>query len=475
MLEKRLLPLLNSMPQLIQPSKTLEIISEQEDYEQHVFRVLLRSVSGVCAILFVMYLFPYLKTGSWFALTIALTFLAVSAFSTYVLLFTQPARYSTYVGKWLALATWTVFSFGLLQSHEFIHIMALGACIVIVLAAFLEPVRNAYFWAIANVAGYVLTLVVHSVVTMPTIDMGMFYSWVMYGTPVAVLIIVAELGRVTTQHFKSSLVQSQLRARQIHSQKRRLARLANEAEQGRLKAEKADRIKSAFLASMSHELRTPLNAVINFTQFVMDGDAGEVTEQQAELLGAVVSSGRHLLGLINDVLDISKIEAGSLELFIEDDVDLNALVDRVVTIGKSLVLNKPIEIHVHTDADLPHIRCDRQRIFQILINIMSNACKFTDQGEINIRMTHKRDMVEISIADTGPGIAPEDHENVFVAFKQTERGMVRGGGTGLGMAIAKSLTEAHYGKIWLESSLGAGATFLVSLPVESSQLTPVNL
>jgi len=245
-------------------------------------------------------------------------------------------------------------------------------------------------------------------------------------------------------------------------------------DQARERAERSDQVKSAFLASMSHELRTPLNAVINFTRFVIDGDTGPVNEQQTELLTEVVGSAKHLLNLINDVLDMSKIEAGSLNLFIEDDVNLNGLVTNVVSTGRALLAGKPTRLNTEVEENLPPIRADRQRILQILLNIMSNACKFTDEGSITVKVSQKNGEVIIALADTGPGIAPEDQAMVFEAFKQTKTGLRQGGGTGLGMPIARSLAEAHGGRLWLESEFGKGTTFYVALPIKSEVLVPMS-
>jgi signal transduction histidine kinase len=246
-----------------------------------------------------------------------------------------------------------------------------------------------------------------------------------------------------------------------------------EVEAARAQAERSDKVKSAFLASMSHELRTPLNAVINFTLFVVEGDTGAINEQQAELLREVVNSANHLLALINDVLDMSKIEAGSLNLFIEDNINLNNLINNVVSSGRGLVGNKSVSIQTAVDNNLPLIRADRQRVLQILLNIMSNACKFTEAGEIRVNAQRNGDEVLISISDTGPGIADEDKTLVFEPFRQTRTGLRQGGGTGLGMPIAKRLTEAHGGSLWLESEAGKGAVFHVSLPVKSPELVPI--
>jgi signal transduction histidine kinase len=240
----------------------------------------------------------------------------------------------------------------------------------------------------------------------------------------------------------------------------------------RERAERSDQVKSAFLASMSHELRTPLNSIINFTEFVVDGDTGPINDEQKGLLSEVVASGNHLLNLINDVLDMSKIEAGSLKLFVEDDVDLRAILKSSIATGRSLVKDT---VHLETliDENLPLLRGDRQRILQILLNIISNACKFTENGEIKIGAHQEQEQIIISVADTGPGIAVEDQPTVFEAFKQTKTGLRQGGGTGLGMPIAKSLAEAHGGRLWLESVTGKGTTFYVALPIKSAELIPL--
>jgi signal transduction histidine kinase len=248
-----------------------------------------------------------------------------------------------------------------------------------------------------------------------------------------------------------------------------------ELQIARERAEKSDQIKSAFLASMSHELRTPLNAVINFTRFVVDGDTGPVNTEQAELLTEVVNSARHLLNLINDVLDMSKIEAGSLNLFIEDNIDVHSILNSVLNTGRGLLNDKPIEFKTDIPATLPPLRGDRQRILQILLNIVSNACKFTQRGEIKLQVHTDGGQLQVSVMDTGPGIAHDDQELVFEAFKQTRTGMRQGGGTGLGMPIAKSLVEAHGGRIWLESEPNQGTTFYFTLPVKSAELIPMQV
>lgn len=251
------------------------------------------------------------------------------------------------------------------------------------------------------------------------------------------------------------------------------AKLFGETQAARLAAERANEVKSAFLASMSHELRTPLNAVINFTQFVVDGDTGEINDQQQDLLSEVIKSAKHLLDLINDVLDMSKIEAGSLSLFIEDQIKLDHIVSSALLTAQGLLGHKQVSIKRIGQTDMPTIRGDYQRILQVLLNILSNACKFTEAGEIVVNTWVEKGEVLISVKDNGPGIVADDQHLVFEAFKQTKSGIRKGGGTGLGMPIAKNLVEAHGGRLWLESEAGQGATFFIALPIRSDRLVPI--
>jgi signal transduction histidine kinase len=249
-------------------------------------------------------------------------------------------------------------------------------------------------------------------------------------------------------------------------------RAKDATEKAKEEAERASLVKSAFLASMSHELRTPLNAIINFTKFVAKGSMGPVNEEQSETLYEVIDSAKHLLSLINDVLDMSKIESGSLSLFIENNVELPAILDTVIRTAKGLLAEKPVTLETDIAPDLPPLRGDRQRILQVLLNIMANACKFTEAGHIKLRARQVDDEIIFAVEDTGPGITLQDQPAVFEAFKQTETGLRQGGGTGLGMPISKNLVEAHGGRLWLESEPGKGTTFFVALPIESAILAP---
>jgi signal transduction histidine kinase len=187
---------------------------------------------------------------------------------------------------------------------------------------------------------------------------------------------------------------------------------AGRAEQARRAAENANMLKSQFLANMSHELRTPLNSIINFTRILIAGVRGPVNEDQLDYLGRVRQSGEHLLGLINDILDLSKIEAGRLELH-REPLRPSELVESVIGTVASLMKGRPIELIQEIEADLPPIVADRTRIRQILLNLLSNAAKFTESGTITVRVNRMDTELIFGVEDTGIGIAPEYHKTIF--------------------------------------------------------------
>jgi len=240
---------------------------------------------------------------------------------------------------------------------------------------------------------------------------------------------------------------------------------------------KADQLKSQFLANMSHELRTPLNSIIGFSRVILKGIDGPITDLQRQDLNAIYNSGQHLLSLINDILDLSKIEAGKMELMFEDDVNLSEIIQSVLPTVRGLIKDKPIELHVNLDPNVPLVRADPTKIRQILLNLLSNAAKFTEQGSITIQTQIERinfhEEVQISVTDTGIGIAEEDQSKLFEPFSQVDASPTRKtGGTGLGLSISRYLVEMHGGKIGLKSELGKGSTFYFTIPVPGSHQEP---
>ena len=243
------------------------------------------------------------------------------------------------------------------------------------------------------------------------------------------------------------------------------ARLFHEIEEKGRQLEIASKHKSLFLANMSHELRTPLNAILGYTELILDNIYGDISEQIRDVLQRLERNGRHLLGLINEVLDLSKIEAGSLMLALTD-YSMREVVRAAANLVEPLASEKGLALSVDIAADLPPGRGDERRITQVLLNLAGNAIKFTDAGEIRLAATAADGAYLVSVSDTGPGIAELDQQRIFEEFQQAEGSSTRAkGGTGLGLSIAKRIVELHGGRIWLESTLGRGATFRVSLPV----------
>jgi signal transduction histidine kinase len=231
--------------------------------------------------------------------------------------------------------------------------------------------------------------------------------------------------------------------------------------------EAASQHKSEFLANMSHELRTPLNAIIGFSQVLRDEMIGSVNEKQAEYLEDIISSGNHLLSLINDVLDLSKVEAGQVELQMHP-FSLREALERGVVMVRERATEDGVRVAFNADPEVDVVDGDERRIKQVIFNLLSNAVKFTPAGgEIDVSATRVNGEVRVSVADTGPGVAPEDRDRIFEEFQQSETGVGHREGTGLGLALSKRFVELHGGRIWLESELGHGSTFTFALPAGS--------
>jgi signal transduction histidine kinase len=247
------------------------------------------------------------------------------------------------------------------------------------------------------------------------------------------------------------------------------ARLFQEIEEKGRQIEIASQHKSQFLANMSHELRTPLNAILGYTELILDEIYGPAPEKVREVLERVTTNGRHLLGLINEVLDLSKIEAGELELSV-NAYSMADVVHTVVTATESLAKEKNLALNVTAAPDLPTGEGDERRIAQVLLNLVGNAIKFTDEGTVGITVGAENGTFEVKVADTGPGITANDQKEIFEEFHQIDNSNTKEkGGTGLGLAIAKRIVEMHGGRIWVESAPGEGSTFGFSVPLRATQ------
>ena len=243
------------------------------------------------------------------------------------------------------------------------------------------------------------------------------------------------------------------------------ADLVSELRVNNLQLERANRLKSEFLASVSHELRTPMNAIIGYTKLMLDGLDGDLTAQQQTDLFRVAQAADNLLGLINGLLDLAKIEAGKMELNVEE-------VNMIEVAGEALELVRPhadekgLAVRSSIPLSLPTVWADRARVRQVLANMLANAVKFTERGSVTVTAAAAEGWVTISVVDTGVGISPEAQAYVFDEFRQADSSTTRRyGGTGLGLAISKRLVTLHGGRIWVDSEVGRGSTFHFTLPI----------
>jgi len=223
---------------------------------------------------------------------------------------------------------------------------------------------------------------------------------------------------------------------------------------------------------MSHELRTPLNAIIGFSEVLSDRMFGELNQKQEEYLKDIYASGNHLLSLINDILDLSKIEAGRMELDLTE-FDLANAIENALMLIRERAGRRSIALHTSIDNQLGQIQADERKIRQVVLNLLSNAIKFTPEGgRIDVGAVPKDGLVEVSVSDTGVGIAPEDQEAVFEEFRQVGTAEKKAEGTGLGLTLCRKFIELHGGRIWVESQVGQGSTFTFTIPVRRGDYAP---
>jgi len=274
------------------------------------------------------------------------------------------------------------------------------------------------------------------------------------------------LGEVRAAPVVSMMAEDRATLADLNRELIRINRHLREANQ---EIRAADRLKSEFVATISHELRTPLNTIIGFAKFMLNGGAGPLTDMQRTDLSAIYSSGQHLLDLVNDVLDLSKIEAGKVTLN-KELLDFHEIAAGIMSSAIALVGDRPIELKEEIDPQIPPIYADRQRVRQIILNLVSNATKFTDEGHIALRVKPITDSDKpyllCAVEDTGIGICQEDIPTVFEAFRQVDSSSARRAqGTGLGLPISRRLAELHGGRMWLESEEGMGTTIYFTLPL----------
>ena len=270
--------------------------------------------------------------------------------------------------------------------------------------------------------------------------------------------------RVRERTAELSQTNAQL-TQEIHQR----TRIESELQEAKNAAESASRAKSDFLANMSHELRTPMNAVIGFSEMILDGIYGDPPEEIADAVREVQQSGEHLLGLINDVLDISKIEAGRMELKLTECAPEESI-DTVLGRMTGLATEKGLALIADLSDELPSCLFDQQRITQVLVNLVGNAIKFTHVGEVRVGASTQEEEIRFWVSDTGIGIPEAELGNIFSEFQQADSSLTRETqGSGLGLAISKRFVEMHGGRIWVQSTVGEGSTFWFTLPVRSNR------
>jgi len=247
-----------------------------------------------------------------------------------------------------------------------------------------------------------------------------------------------------------------------------IQRMNEELIEKNLKLQELYDLKTRFVSNISHELRTPLNGILGYTELLRDEVYGSLTPEQLQALKNIINSGTHLLNLINELLDFAKIQSGNFKIY-REPASIYSIVEAAVNTVKPAMQEKKLHLLVNLEKDLPNINVDSQKIYQVLLNILSNAIKFTAAGEIEITVRRQDDYALFSVRDTGIGIAPEDLNKVFLDFHQVDGGITRTfGGAGLGLGLAKYMVESHQGKIWVESILGKGSIFFFNLPINFS-------
>ncbi len=363
-------------------------------------------------------------------------------------------------------ASTAVTTFAPFLPESAVHLLAI-AVVPVLLAAFIYSPNASVLVASISISSSALLTAF-----MPNIDRFPYLVMLLCITVIdAIILLLMYHQRVLECERRRALAQANAELRASEAQLEwRVLQHTYELEKARAEAAQANHIKSQFLASVGHELRTPLNAIINFSQFVTAGLYGPVNHKQTEALEKSTGSARHLLGVINNVLNMSRIEAGRFDLRIEDGVRLQDELNVIYEMVCALVGDRPIEVLQEVEADLPTIIVDHQRIRQVLMNLATNAVRYTEAGYICLRGWREGEQVVMAVEDTGSGIALEDQASIFKPFWQLKRNGGSAVGTGLGLSISQWLVEAHGGRLWLESEVGSGSVFYISLPVRTRKL-----
>lgn len=365
----------------------------------------------------------------------------------------------------ISFATWSMAQFAAIEAYLLLLVVAMAGLLINPAAAL-------------RTAGLAIVTALAACFSLYGVSWAVLHSLL---APLAMTAAMAIISWVSSDHLMTAVswaMQSQERARQrtmdlLESQQElqkayRLLESTNiRLQEAEAAAVKANELKTRFITNLSHELRTPLGAIINFSYILSRKHHGALTPEQHDYLARIHNAGELLVEIVNDLLDLAKIEAGQMELF-REPVDLAGLSLDVLGTIAGLLADKPVELRSEMPPFLPQVSGDETRIRQVLLNILGNAAKYTHKGAITLRIVDTgTGMAQVSVTDTGIGIRPEDFDKIFEEFRQTEEALaLRKAGTGLGLPISKKFVELHGGQMWVESEPGRGSTFHFTLPVD---------
>lgn len=445
----------------------ISVASDQNQYQRDLFRTLLKWVAAACSVLSFAYLVPAVQQGLWTGIVVGLDFLVVAVYSVSILWFIPMPDFISSVRAFLALATWTVFAYGLLQPIAYIHIMALGATIVIALAVSLETAPNSYRWSIGNILAYIVVGVSRMFVHVPELDLGGLQALVLYATPIAVLIILSELGRVTTQHFKTSLIYSEQVRQQLELQKKQLMVAAE-------KLERSNRELQDFAYVASHDLQEPLRKIQAFGSRLKAKITIPLDQQTQEYLERMLNAASRMQRLVEDLLAYSRVTTKPHPF---SRIELGHVIAEVLSDLEIQIERNKATVDV---GELPSIEADENQIKELFQNLISNAIKYRKiettpivkitskiyNPDLLLESKHPK-LCQISVQDNGLGFDMKYAERIFGMFERLH-GRNEYDGSGIGLAICRKIAERHGGRIEVSSQEGVGSTFIVFLPYSHS-------
>jgi signal transduction histidine kinase len=451
---------------------------EGREQDAERLRGYLLSVTGLTVVSIALLIGLYPFWPSPIILTIGSSMTVYALFELFALRLTTQRKVDEAI-TWYSVGFWQFALVLGLGGLGFYALLVLSSAIPLVVAApyvstdKLRKMGFAAFGVMFLGAAYVMTGLEVTTDPLPSWVVRLILGIGIPATSVTLIVGLWQSRHILTEALESTTRANDALRESERSLEQKVARRTSALESSREElalardeAVAANRHKSTFLANMSHELRTPLNAVIGFSEVLLEKVFGELNEKQDEYINDIHNSGKHLLSLINDILDLSKIEAGRLELSLSA-FDLTVAVDNALVLMRERAMRAGVTLTKEIEAVIVDIMADERKFKQILINLLTNAVKFTQEGgSVSLTLRRNGDDLEVAVADTGIGIAPEHQELIFDEFRQAGDDYARAQeGTGLGLALTKRLIEAHGGRIWLESELGRGSTFSFVIPM----------